>query len=87
MSMDVFKQLKQGNFPNEKNKVWTICQCVLKLAILACEEAEQNNLVDEQFYINFEDCLNLISVKDHSGDPKQTLEFEQCIKEFIADSK
>ena len=85
MKYDVISMLRNGYFPNEKNRVWTMCQCALKLAILASEEAEKSGLTDEQFYINFEDALNLISVKDHSIE--QTKDFEKAINSFIADSK
>ena len=85
--MDIIKELRFGYFPNEKNRVWTMCQCALKLALLASEEAEKSGLTDEQFYINFEDALNLISVKDHSINSEQTKDFEKAINSFIADSK
>lgn len=85
MKYDVISMLRNGYFPNEKNRVWTMCQCALKLALLASEEAEKSGLTDEQFYINFEDALNLISVKDHSIE--QTEDFEKAINSFIADSK
>lgn len=53
-------------FPNNKNRVWTMCQVALKLCLQCVDEAEKNNLTNEQFYIAFEDCLNKISVKDHT---------------------
>lgn len=79
--------LTKGYFSSEKNRVWTLCQCALKLVLLANEEAEKLGLTDEQFYINFEDALNLISVKDHTINPEQTKDFEKVINSFIADSK
>lgn len=85
--MDVIKKLKFGYFLNEKNRVWTMCQCALKLAILASEEAEKSGLTNEQFYINFEIALNLISVKDHNINSEQTKDFEKAIKSFVADPK
>ena len=87
MKYDVISMLRNGYFPNEKNRVWTMCQCALKLALLASEEAEKLELTDEQFYIKFEDALNLISVKDHSINSEQTKDFEKAITSFIADSK
>lgn len=53
-------------FPNNKNRVWTMCQVALKLCLQCVDEAEKNNLTNEQFYIAFEDCLNKVSVKDHT---------------------
>ena len=77
--------IKSGRFPNEKNRVWTMCQIALHMATLAADEAEKLKLTDEQFYINFEDALNILSVRDHSGNPEQIKEFKETIKSFEAD--
>lgn len=66
MRSELMKLIKSGRFPNEKNRVWTMCQVALKLCLQCVDEAEKNNLTNEQFYIAFEDCLNKISVKDHT---------------------
>ena len=63
---NLIKSLKTGIFPNNKNRVWTMCQVALKLCLQCVDEAEKNNLTNEQFYIAFEDCLNKVSVKDHT---------------------
>ena len=55
------------------------------MATLAADEAEKLKLTDEQFYINFEDALNILSVRDHSGNPEQIKEFKETIKSFEAD--
>lgn len=81
------KLFSGGRFPTEKNRVWTLCQCALKMAIMASEEAEKGGFTNEQFYIAFEDSLNAISVKDHGLNIEQTKEFEKSIKEFMADQK
>ena len=82
----IIKLLSAGRFPNNKNRVWTMCQCALKLAILASEEAEKGGYTDDAFYLAFEDALNCISVKDHSKNNKeQTKEFENNVKQFMAD--
>lgn len=70
-------------FPNNKNRVWTMCQVALKLCLQCVDEAEKNNLTNEQFYIAFEDCLNKISVKDHT---KQDEAIIKDFKKFNADS-
>lgn len=70
-------------FPNNKNRVWTMCQVALKLCLQCVDEAEKNNLTNEQFYIAFEDCLNKVSVKDHT---KQDEDIVNDFKKFNADS-
>lgn len=83
--MKLTNLIKSNRFPNEKNRVWTMCQVVLHMATLAADEAERLKLTDEQFYINFEDALNILSVRDHSGNPEQVKEFKETIKSFEAD--
>lgn len=83
MRSELMKLIKSGRFPNEKNRVWTMCQVALKLCLQCVDEAERNNLTNEQFYIAFEDCLNKVSTKDHK-------KYDQTIvndfKSFNADS-
>lgn len=83
MRSELMKLIKSGRFPNEKNRVWTMCQVALKLCLQCVDEAERNNLTNEQFYIAFEDCLNKVSTKDHK-------KYDQTIvndfKNFNADS-
>ena len=85
MRSELMKLIKAGRFPNEKNRVWAMCQAALHMATLAADEAERLNLTDEQFYINFEDALNILSVRDHSGNPEQVKEFKETIESFEAD--
>lgn len=75
--------LSNGRFPNNKNRIWTMCQVTLKLCLMCVEEAEKNNLTDEQFYLSFEDIINKASVKDHT---KQDMEIIEDFKQFNADS-
>lgn len=82
---NLIKLLSARRFPNEKNRVWTMCQAALHMATLAADEAERLKLTDEQFYINFEDALNILSVRDHSGNPEQVKEFKETIESFEAD--
>lgn len=56
--------LSAGRFPNNKNRVWTMCQVVIKLLLQTIEEAEKNNLTNEQFYISFLDSLNALTLDD-----------------------
>lgn len=50
----------------KENKVKILCQQALSLVELVCEEAEKNGLTDKPYYLDFEDAINSISVKDHS---------------------
>ena len=76
-----------GMFPNDKNRVWTMCQIVLKMATQVVEAAENLKMTDEQFFINFEDALNILSCKDHSGSKEQDKEFKDIVEKFNADSE
>lgn len=80
---NLIKLLSTGRFPNDKNRIWTMCQVALKLCLQCVDEAEKSNLTNEQFYIAFEDCLNKISVKDHT---KQDQTIVNDFKSFNADS-
>lgn len=80
--MDIIKKLKFGYFPNDKNRLWTMCQVTLKLATLTSEYAEEKNLTDTPFYLDFEDVLNCISVKDHSNEARDYNEFKEYIESF-----
>lgn len=80
----LIKLLSAGRFPNEKNRVWTMCQVALKLCLQCVEEAEKSNLTNEQFYLAWENCLNKVSCKDHN---KQDISIVDEFKKFNADSK
>lgn len=81
------KLLSNGHFPNNKNRVWTMCQVTLKLVTQCIEEAEENNLTDEQFFISFENCLNNLSVKDHNNPSNGIEEFNDNLNDFYKDQK
>lgn len=84
---EVLNKLYKGFFPNEKNRVWTMCQATLKMATRCIEEAEKFNLTNEQFFLNFEDCLNLLSVKDHNNKIKDIDTFNKNLEGFYKDQK
>lgn len=84
MRSKLMKLIKSGRFPNDKNRIWTMCQVVIKLALMTVEEAEKSNLTNEQFYLAFEDILNKVSIKDHN---KQDTEIVDDFKKFNTDSK
>lgn len=82
ISKQLLKMFNDRYFPNDKNRLWTMCQIVLKMLIRIVEEAERLNMTNEQFYLNFEDTINLLSIKDHVNNEEQTNEFYKVIKEF-----
>ena len=84
--IDFLKQLMtRGRFPNEKNRIWTMCKASLQMLMMTVIEAEKSNMVDEQFYIEFENAINQLSVKDHNKD--DVSEFKENLDKFIADSE
>ena len=84
--IDYLKQLmNRGLFPNEKNRIWTMCQASLQMLMMTVIEAEKSNMVDEQFYIEFENAVNQLSVKDHNKD--DISEFKESLDKFMADSE
>ncbi len=83
----LWKAFKDGHFPTEKNKLWTMCQVTLKMVTAVVEEAERLNMCDKPFYLEFEDALNLLSVKDHNYNKEQTEQFKKAVNNFYADSE
>lgn len=84
--IDYLKQLMtRGLFPNEKNRIWTMCQASLQMLMMTVIEAEKSNMVDEQFYIEFENAINQLSVKDHNKD--DISDFKESLDKFMADSE
>lgn len=77
------KLLNKGTFPNEKNRIWTMCQATLQMAMMTVIEAEKAGMTGEQMYLHFEDCLNALSVKDHNKDNVD--EFKESLNKFMAD--
>ena len=57
------------------------------MATQVVEEAERLKMTNEQFYIKFEDALNILSCKDHSGNAEQDKEFKDIVEKFNADSE
>lgn len=84
--IDYLKQLmNRGLFPNEKNRIWTMCQASLQMLMMTVIEAEKSNMVNEQFYIEFENAINQLSVKDHNKDDIRN--FKENLDKFMADSE
>ena len=84
--IDFLKQLMtRGRFPNEKNRIWTMCQASLQMLMMTVIEAEKSNMVDEQFYIELANAINQLSVKDHNKD--DITNFKEYLDKFMADSE
>lgn len=84
--IDFLKQLMtKGRFPNEKNRIWTMCQASLQMLIMTVIEAEKANMVNEQFFLQFETAVNQLSVKDHNKDDIRN--FKENLDKFMADSE
>ena len=63
--------IKQGKFDNDKNRMYNVCQTALMFVKSVVNEAERLNMTNEQFYIEFEDELNELSIKDHNADSEE----------------
>ncbi len=94
ISNQLLKLFRDGKFPNKHNEIWTMCQVILKMAIGVVEEAEKHNMVDKQFFIEFENAINQLSCRDHSlymtnDNPEKKEEdikdFADTINKFYAD--
>lgn len=80
----LIKLFSAGRFPNNKNRIWTMCQVALQLATRCVDEAEKYDMTNEQFYIAWEDALNTLSVKDHTSN-EQYNDFKKNIDDFYKD--
>lgn len=74
--------LTKKQFSNEHNRIWTMCQATIQMAILTVAEAEKCKMTNKQFYIEFENILNELSVKDHNDSNVEDL--GQSLKKFMA---
>lgn len=78
---ELMRKLEKGIFPNDNNRLYTAAQVVIQMATRLVEEAEKLGLTDKQWYINFEDYLNILSVKDHTNQ-NQIEELVNTLEEF-----
>lgn len=60
--------IKQGKFDNDKNRLYNACQTILYITQNVIKEIENAGMTNEQFFIDFEDKLNELSIKDHNAD-------------------
>lgn len=75
--------LTKGTFPNDHNRIWTMCQATIQMAMLTVAEAERCNMTDKQYFIEFENILNELSIKDHQDSNVE--ELSNSLKKFMAD--
>lgn len=75
--------LTRSLFPSEKNRIWTMCRVALQMLVMTVIEAEKAGMVNEQFYIEFENAINELSIKDHTKDDINN--FEESLNKFMAD--
>lgn len=70
---DVLKKLqketgiKQGNYSNRKNQLYHTCKTFILMLENLIKQVEYENMTNEQFFIDFEDKLNELSIKDHNA--------------------
>lgn len=62
--------IKQGAYANEKNRLYHQGKTLLKMAEIYVRQVEYANMTNEQFFIDFEDELNALSIKDHNASSK-----------------
>lgn len=55
--------IKQSKFDNEKNRLYHAGQTILLFVQNYIKDVEKSGLVNEQFFLDFEDKLNEYSVK------------------------
>lgn len=53
-------------YTNTKNRLYHYGQKVLEIVKTYINMVEEAKMCDKQFFIEWEDCLNLLSVKDHN---------------------
>lgn len=58
--------IKMGQYNNLKNHLYHQSKLFIKILETFISEVEKANLTNEDFFINFEDKLNELSIKDHS---------------------
>lgn len=57
--------IKLGKYDTEKNRLFNMGLLLLKSVEEYIKQVEDAKLTDSQFFLDFEDSLNELSVKDH----------------------
>lgn len=55
-----------GNYSNEKNRLFHQGKAILEMVKLYIKQVETAEMTNEQFYLDFEDAINELSIKDHT---------------------
>lgn len=59
--------IKLGKYDSEKNRLFNMGLLVLKSVEEYIKQVEDTKLTDESFFIDWEDSLNELSIKDHNN--------------------
>lgn len=62
--------IKQGKYDNEKNRLYNQGLTLLKMLNIYVKQVEEANMTNEQFFLNWEDSINELSVKEHGANPE-----------------
>lgn len=57
--------IKMGKYDNQKNKLYNEGKMLLRMLELYIKEVEDANMENEQFFLDFEDSINAMSIIDH----------------------
>lgn len=58
--------IKMGKYDNEKNRLFHQGRAILEMLKIYIKQVEEAGMTNEQFFIDFEDSINELSVKDHT---------------------
>lgn len=64
--------IKQGAFDSKHQELYMKGQMLLKMVELYIKSIEKEKMTDKQFFIDWEDALNELSVKDHNNEDSQS---------------
>lgn len=59
-----------GKYDNDKNRLYNRGLVILSAVSFFIKEVEELKMTNEQFFIDWEDKLNELSIKDHNADSK-----------------
>lgn len=60
--------IKQGKYDNEKNRLYNQGLTLLKMVSIYVKQVELAKMTNEQFFLDWEDKLNELSVMEHNAD-------------------
>ena len=59
--------IKMGQYDNKKNQLYHQGQLLIQVISSYIKAIEEANMTNEQFFINFEDTINELSIKNHNA--------------------